>query len=175
MNDCLNMIEKEFQAIANKLGAIYYKEEEIIDMGGGERCPHIIYLLTLEYKGLEIKINNSTGVSAIGRVECKFLKESDSLVFDMTTRSHFLSLFFKSNRFKFTNLNPNLEQFVKNSIGLNQMKGIAKETSFEPTIIGENTNVGYRLIIEYSLLFDDWTQVVEPMIIFYKEFIDKFK
>jgi len=55
------------------------------------------------------------------------------------------------------------------------MKAIAKETSFEPTIIGENTREGYNLIIEYSLLFQDWIQVIEPIIKFYKEFIDRFE
>lgn len=55
------------------------------------------------------------------------------------------------------------------------MKAIAKETSFEPTIIGENTREGYNLIVEYSLLFDNWTQVIEPIIKFYKEFVDRFE
>ena len=78
------------------------------------------------------------------------------------------------NRFKLKHKNSNIEYFLRHSEGLIKMKDIANDTSFEPTIICQNSEKGVELIIEYHLQFPNWTQVLSPIIAFYKEFIDRF-
>lgn len=163
-----------FKKIAEKEDAIFSFNEETLNIGEGERSPHLNYFLIKKYGEKTISINNTTGTLFVGHTTCLIPKRMDSLTFEMTTRSHFLSLFFRGSRFRFSKASPDITKFMENSIGFNQLKAISNDTSFEPTIIGESNHKGFKLIIKYHLKFDNWTQVIEPIILFYKEFIDRF-
>ncbi len=169
------MIKTKFKKIAEEEGATIKISDEDILIGGGVRSPNLEFFLTLPYKDKKITLYNASGTSYEGRVTTKFSEPKEALVFEMTTRNHFIQLFYwNKNRFKVRAENPGIESFLRNSVALENLKNIAKDTAFEPRIVGENTKDGFRLIITYHLQFSDWTQVVSPLLQFHKEFIDKF-
>lgn len=169
------MLKTEFKKIAKEEGATLIIQDKKIDIGGGVRSPDLAFLLGLQYKGRTINISNSTGTYFVGQISCVIFEPKESLEFEMTTRSHFSNLFSrKKDRFKIVSQNVNIGVFMRHSVGLTKLKTIAKDTVFEPTILGQNTENEYQLITEYHLQFKDWPQVIQPLILFYKEFIDRF-
>ncbi len=169
------MVKTRFKKIAEEEGAALKISDEDIPLGGGVRSPNLVFLLTLNYKGKKITLYNATGTSYEGRVTTVIGEPKDALTFEMTTRNHFINLFyFNKNRFTVRTKNPNIESFLRNSSALKRLKKIAQDTAFEPRIAGENNKDGFQLIITYHLQFSDWTQVVSPLLQFHKEFIDRF-
>jgi hypothetical protein len=170
------MLETEFERIAKGVGATLTIQDENLDISGGIRSPNLVFDLTLSYKNRIINIRNSTGTYFAGRVSSKITKPSESLEFEVTTRSHFSSLFKRNkDRFKLKTKNINIDSFLKHSTGFAELCAIAKDTVFEPTILGQNTDDDFELITEYHLQFSSWWEVIKPIIQFYKEFIDKFE
>lgn len=168
------MPELELKKIAEEEGATLIINDGKIDTGTGFYIADLNYLLVVKYKQKTINISIKTSPSTVGKVSCDICNPKKYLEFKMTTRSHFENLFFRKDRFKLISRNPNIDVFFKNSIGMAELKEITKSTAFEPIILGVNTEESYKLIIEYSLKFSDWHQVVKPIILFCKEFIDKF-
>lgn len=68
----------------------------------------------------------------------------------------------------------NLNHFLKKNIALNQLNLIAQNTAFSPAISGKYSDNTYFIITKYHLQFSNWTQVLEPIIEFYKTCIDEF-
>ena len=164
-----------FKEIADNVGA----KLEIIDdkyiYTDGSRSPHIVYSLSLNYKDRIIRITNSTGTTFVGNAVCIVSKPKESLEFEILTRSHFVNLFYRSkDRFKIETQNENIKSFLRQSDGFSKMKIISKDVMFDPTFIGKNTSEGFQLVTEYHLQFNNWWEVVEPLFLFYKEFIDRF-
>ena len=169
------MIKSEFKRIADKEnGKLSYKDQDI-SIGGGVRSPKVIYLLKIDHKGNEITILNETGTSFVAKVMCQFSVSEKTLDFELDTRSHLSTLFSrKKNRFKITGKNPNLDLFFYHNDALRKLNDIAGATCFEPHITGKYNNKSYELATKYHLQFEDWTQVLEPLIDFHKTFIDEF-
>lgn len=168
------MRDLELNKIAEKENADLSIEENQISGELGVNLIERKYLFTSHYKQKAINILMESGLSAVGRAKCNICNPNEYLEFKMTTRSHFENLFFRKDRFKLISRNPNVELFFSQSSGLVKLKEISKNTAFEPTILGLNTDSSYQLIIEFSLIFSDWHQVIKPIIEFYKEFIDRF-
>ncbi|MFY7671782.1 hypothetical protein ACOSP6_11910 [Tenacibaculum sp. MEBiC06402] len=167
------MVIEEFKRLSELYnGELYINDETLTTYNGGKDFFYTLFL-RVHYKGRAIDIKNTTG-APVGSVTCNFDKQKDDLNFSMHTRDVFISLFFKGSRFKFKNSSPNINRFFRNSNSFTQLKEIAKTTAFEPSIIGEHQNNNYQLKFLYSLKFDNWSQVIEPILNFYKEFIDEF-
>lgn len=165
----------EFKDIAKQLGATLHFSEDKIDIGGGARSPHCVFLLNLNYKGRTIKIKNATGTYFYGYVQSIILDRQSSKEFKLTTKSHFSNLFSrKKDRFKIQTSSNDIKTFIQTSESVLELRQIAQKDVFEPTIIGINSNGKYELIIEYSLQFNDWPEVIIPIVDFYKAFIDKY-
>lgn len=163
-----------FKEIAAKEQGTFYFSDNVLDIGGGIDSPNVIFHLKIPYKGHEISIINKTGTSFVGTYYCTLplgLKAPD---FTIETRSHFSTLFSrnKKKRFKIATDHTKLNTFLEKSTTLNTLNTIAKDHIFEPYIYGINTSTEYQLKIEYHLQFDNWTQVLEPLIAFKKELID---
>ncbi|PVW15227.1 hypothetical protein [Marixanthomonas spongiae] len=170
------MVEAEFLRIAETENAKFSSEEKVVSLGGGVRSPYIIYLLTLYYKDHLIIIKNDTGTCFNGLIECKITTQKKRLNFELITKSHFSTLFSKNKkRFKIKSENININHFFKTSESVAHLNEIAKKGTFEPHITGVYKDGAFELTTEYSLQFSDWTQVLQPFINFYKEFIDTFK
>lgn len=168
------MRELSLKKIAEEENAELKIQESKIPGEMGVYLTERSYLFTIKYKQKTINILMETGLSAIGQASCSICSPNEYMEFEMTTRNHIASLFFRKDRFKLVCKDPNIEVFFNQSIGMANLKEIAKNTAFEPTILGINFENSYQLILEYSLIFSDWHQVVKPIIILYKEFIDKF-
>ena len=163
-----------FKEIATKEQGKFYFSDDDIDIGGGIYSPNVIFHLKIPYKGYEISIINRTSTAYVGTYYCTLplgLKAPD---FTIETRSHLSTLFSrnKKKRFKITTGHAKLHTFLENSTTLNTLNTIARDHIFEPYIRGVNTSTEYQFKIEYHLQFDNWTQVLEPLIAFKKELID---
>jgi hypothetical protein len=167
------MVIEEFKRLSEiHNGELSIKEDTLPTYNGGRDFFYTLFL-RIRYEGRIIDIKNTTG-APVGTVTCNFGKQKNDLEFSMTTRDVFISIFFKGSRFKFKNSSPNIDRFFSNSDSFKQLEEITKKTAFEPSIIGEHQNNNYQLKFLYSLKFDNWVQVIEPIINFYKEFIDEF-
>ncbi len=78
----------------------------------------------------------------------------------------------KKNRFKIATQDQELYHFLKSNTSLETLNIVAKADIFEPLIEGNPTESSYVIRVAYHLEFDNWTQVLEPLISFYKELID---
>ena len=171
------MIKSIFEKIAVEENATFDYKRQIVSISDGARSPYTNLNLTINYKSKTIKINNQIGTTAVGRVTSLISRKKLDLEFRITTRSHFLNLFYRNNhRFKIsTNNNFKVKNLFKNNLTFNQLKKIADTTQFEPTFIGQNNNDGFTVITEYHLQFNNWHEVIQPLILFYKEFIDQIE
>ena len=169
------MIKSEFIRIAKKEGGkLSYKDKDIA-VGGGVRSPRLVFVLKINHKNHDITIINNTGTSFVANITAHFPVTTTTLDFDLTTKSHLSTLFSKTKeRFKVKSNHQNITNFTKNDNGLKQLNTIAQDGLFHPTINGSYTKGSYTLESKYHLQFDDWTQVIEPFIQFYKAFIDEF-
>ncbi|WP_452601044.1 hypothetical protein [Pontimicrobium sp. MEBiC06410] len=169
------MVKSEFIRIAKQEnGKLSYKDNDI-SIGGGIKSPKVIYHLKISHKGHDIIIINETGTSYAARITTQFLVSKQSLNFKLTTKSHLSTLFSKTKeRFKLKSPNPNMLSFIKNNESMQLLNTIANNTLFEPSITGYYNKTHYTLETKYHVQFSDWTQVIEPLIHFYRTFIDEF-
>lgn len=163
-----------FKEIATKENGTFYFSDNDINIGGGVRSPHVILQLKIPYKDYEISITNKTGTNFVGTYSCTLPLALKAPDFTIQTRNHLATLFSrnKKKRFKITTEHDKLNTFFDKSPSLNVLNTIAKNTVFEPYIYGKNSDIDYQFKIEYHLQFDNWTQVLEPLISFNKEMID---
>lgn len=171
----MHMIISEFKRIADKENGEFYFSDGNISLTGGVHSPDVEFIIKFVYQGCEVVIINKTGYNYYGNVISKFKATKTSLGFDLYTKSHFARLFSrKKEQFKIESIDENLNHLLNKSPALKELAKIAKNTVFEPMIIGTYVNDYYELRTEYHLQFSNWTQVLEPLIAFYKEFIDTF-
>lgn len=169
------MLSKLFKDIAEEEGAKLEITDEILDFGDGSRCPHLVYKIRLIYKEKHINFINKTGTQFYGLVSCDFPEKLKNLEFEITTRSHFTSLFVKNKeRIKITTQSAKINSFLKQSSAFRELVQISNNTVFEPWILAKNIEEKYNITTKYSLQFSDWTQSIRPIIKFQKEFIDYF-
>lgn len=168
------MRELSLKKIAEEENAELSIQESKIPSEIGAYLTERNYLFTIKHKHKTISILMESGLSAVGRASCSICSSNEYMEFEMTTRNHIASLFFRKDRFKLICKDPNIDVFFKQSVGMAKLKEISKNTAFEPTILGVNSEDSYQLILEYSLIFSDWQQSVKPIILLYKEFIDRF-
>uniref|UniRef100_UPI0025D3293A hypothetical protein n=1 Tax=Winogradskyella sp. TaxID=1883156 RepID=UPI0025D3293A len=161
--------------IAEEEGADLEMIDEVISYTDGSRSPHLVYKMNIDYKGKTIHFVNKTGTEFYGLVTCDFPKVMEKLDFEISTRSHFISLFVGSNqRIKVKTQSAQINSFFKQSSAFRELRRISKDTVFEPSIIGTNVNGKYNITTKYSLQFTDWTRSIQPIIQLQKQFVDYF-
>ena len=169
------MNRTKFKEIAEKEnGKFYYKDENAASLNG-VRYPYVLFLLQIDYKNHKIIIDNRTGTSFVGTATLILDTTTKSVDFEVSSISHFKNLFLrKKSRFNISSNNQNIKYFIKNNIAFNKLNNIGKKTAFNPDIkvnLAERPN---KIITKYHLEFEDWTQVIEPLIEFYKNLADEF-
>lgn len=170
------MLDKLFKDIATEENATLEILEKVLDTGDGSRLPYYVYLMHLTYKGASIKFINNVGTQFYGYVTCDFQETLKNLDFEITTRSHFISLFKKNNeRIKLITKSAKVNSFLKQSSAFRELTKISNHTAFEPWLIGQNIDDKYNITTKYSLQFEGWKQSIRPMLRFQKELIDYFK
>ena len=169
------MVKSEFRRVAEKHNCKLQVSDNNIAIGMGVRSPRVIYRLICDYKSSEIIIDNKTGFEFVGNVSCWFKPTHNSLSLNLSTKTHINRIFSRAkNPFKIDVNNYSLDTFLKNSSALKSLETIAKTTKFEPQIIGSNNNGCYHLKTTYHLQFKNWEQALDPLLLFYKDFIDNF-
>ncbi len=155
-------------------GKFYFHDEDIPIMGGA-RSPNVIFKLTLEYKGNKISIINRTGTTYVGNITCKLSETIQPLEFELSSISHFKNLFLKrKNRFVIKTKNKSLASFFRKNTSLNKLGKIAQKENFSPLITCKEGEY-WTIETKYHLEFDNWTEVIEPLIELYKNLIDEFE
>ncbi|WP_034057304.1 hypothetical protein [Lacinutrix jangbogonensis] len=157
-------------------GEFYFKDKDILSGHElGVRNPNVTYLLIFSYKDNQFSIFNSTGTSFVGEIACEFSSTLKPIEFELNSISYFLNLFLRrKNRFKIKSDNENIKHFLSKSEAMKKLILIAKKEAFNPFIVCE-IEKNKRISTKYHLEFDDWTQVIEPIIELYKELIDEFE
>ncbi len=163
-----------FKEIANKESGKFYFTDEDISIGMGVRSPHVTFQLKIPYKEYIIYISNKTGTQYVGTYVCKLPISLKASEFEIRTKTHLSTLFSinKKSRFKIVTQDQGLYSFLKNNKSLQSLNTVAKADIFEPIIEGEIIDSSYVVKVTYHLEFDNWTQVLEPLISFYKELIN---
>jgi len=167
------MIKQYFKELAaQEQGKFYYYDEDV-DIGGGSRNPYVIFLIKFYYRDHEIIVDNRTGTSFEGCITCNLASYAQPIDFEITSISHIANLFLrKKSRFKINCSNKNLGHFLKTNDSLKELSIIAQKEDFSPYIRCEERDGKYSIITNYHLEFGNWTQVLEPLIAFYKDIVD---
>ena len=169
------MIKSEFRRIAEKYDAKFKYQDNDISIGMGARSPRVIYKLTLEHSEIGIILLNETGTAYVGSVSSSFKTVKHSLDFSINTNTHFSRVFSRSKLpFKIKSSNLNLNAFLRDNQNLKRLETIANKTKFEPYIRGSYEENLFQLKVDYHLQFSDWQHVIEPLLDFYKDFIEEF-
>jgi hypothetical protein len=171
------MRRKFFTNLAEKEGGKFYFRDKDIGsaIGLGVRSPNVNYIVKFLYKENEFTVLNSTGTSFCGEITCSFSSTTRPIKFKLNSISHFKNIFLRrKNRFKIKTKNENLEYFILKSQNMKKLNEISKKEAFDPTIICETNGIN-KITTKYHLEFDDWTQVIEPIIGLYKELIQEFE
>lgn len=170
------MFKTEFRRIADKENGKFYYEDKDIDVGLGVRSPNVTYVIKFEYKENSIMVYNRTGTAFTGEIVCILPSISKITPFEISTVSHLSNLFIrKKSRLKIKTKNKNINYFFKHNNAFNKLDKIVKKENFSPSISTPYTNNKQEIVTKYHLEFDNWTQVIEPIIELYKNLADEFK
>ncbi|MFL1896020.1 hypothetical protein ACJRPK_09980 [Aquimarina sp. 2-A2] len=169
------MHKQFFRNLADKQNGKFYFHDQDIHIGNGVRSPNVIYKVVFKYKSSEFTVVNRTGTAYVGSISCKLSQTLQPIKFELSTISHLKNLFFrKKSRFKIMSDNDNIQYFLNKNSSLKLLSEIADKENFSPSIICE-IDGGWVITTKYHLEFDDWTQVVEPIVELYKNLIDEFE
>lgn len=170
------MIKQEFQRIADKEAGKFYFQEENHLLSNGAHTPDLSFLIRMKYKDNEISVLNQTGTSFVGTIIGKLASHIRPIDFELTSISNLANFFLRrKSRFKIRSENEKIKYFLEHNDVLKQLSDIANNTAFTPHITIDNKNGVDRIITKYHLEFEDWTQVIEPMIELYKNLMDEFE
>lgn len=170
------MFKSEFKRIAEKENGKFYFEDKDISIGLGVRSPNVTYIIKFEYNNSNFTIYNRTGTAYVGEISCDLPSTTPITHFEITSISHLLNLFIrKKSRFKIKSENKNLNYFLENNLALKQLNKIAKKENFSPLIHTYSDNKQKKIITKYHLEFNNWTQVIEPIIELFKNLTDEFE
>jgi hypothetical protein len=169
------MYKSYFKNLAEKENGKFYFRDEDISIGMGVRSPNVIYKVTFDYKDNHFTIINRTGTAYVGSISCELSKSLQPIQFEINNISHIQNLFLrKKSRLKIIADNPNIKYFLTENENLESLSKIADKEKFSPIITCE-LDKKWQIITKYHLEFDNWTEVVEPIIGLYKNLIDEFE
>ncbi|MDC8005261.1 hypothetical protein POV27_14460 [Aureisphaera galaxeae] len=170
------MIKKEFRRIAEKEGGKFYFQEGNHFLSNGSHSPDLSFLIKLPHKEDEIKVLNQTGTAFVGTIVGKLPTHIRPIDFELNSISNLANLFLrKKSRFRISSKNENIKHFLHHNESLKQLSQIANETAFTPQISIVRKDGVNQIVTKYHLEFEDWTQVIEPLIAFYRNLMDEFE
>ncbi len=144
-----------------------------VKAGLGTKAPESGFHLVIPYKEKIITIKYDVSLGAVGLIKCSLDLNKNAPNFEIYTKSHFMTLFsFSKNRFKFKSNNLHLNSILNTSSNILQLKEITKETQFELQLEGKFNEDTFVLKTEYTLLLEDKTSMLAPLISLFKELID---
>lgn len=160
-------IAKLFQGIANRENGIFkiVKERFLTK-----------YIISFHYNEVDIIVQYNLGLQEVGMVSCQFNCEIDDLEFKVDERRYIARLMSKYSEILYLKSNNDkFQSLMEQSRVFHNLNRLAKEDSFQPFVVGKETEGQIHIRTEYHLDFINRRQVVEPLIEFYKYLIDNLK
>lgn len=168
------MVIGELERVSKKHNGTLYVDDIKIASIDGSREFFSEFSIKIPHHNKVIYITNNTQ-SAVGNINCKFEYNNSHNTFSINTRNAFISLFLgKEYQFKIETSSLKIKTIINQSKAFKKIKSISNKSGFEPTIIGKQHNNNYILTTQYSLMFENWAYVLDPLICFYKELIEEF-
>ncbi len=169
-------ITESFTNLASKQKGDFEKVDGKNLIGDGSFLHNTKYLTSFTYKGQKIIVENELGHQNLGYAECLIPLQLENFGFEIITKSIINQLF---NRKKMPLVvscnNLRLKDYLEKSNAFSDLCHHAKKERFEPTITGQNNGDHYRILCEYSTMFNNKELVLEPISNFLKTVIDFFK
>lgn len=171
-----DLMKEEFSVLSILENGTFKTSNFVHSLTFGARGFQSTYHLSFKYRGEKITINNLLGSQSYGEVIVELSDTKDNMNFSIETKSSFISLFsLKKGRFNIQSKNNELKSFLNTNSQLKTLHAIIEDTQFEPNFYGEKTKNGYLLKTEYHLQFPERSEVLQPLIDFYKALIDELK
>lgn len=168
------MVNEKLIEISEKLNCEYIQENTVYEyVLNGDSFPVTNHYLKIKYKNSLIDARFEFGRQNICEiyVELELTKPKES--FEIRTHSHLKRLFIKNNSpWKIKILDPVLKRNILKLFEISELNEIAKNTSFEPVVNGDNKENKYEIITRFSLAFENKEESILPMINMYKDLID---
>lgn len=168
----MNLAE-EFRHIADIEGGKFDFNSKKYAMGGGVRQTQDTYFLAITHKEFPILFKYEMGVAASGSIFLRFPFTSDEFSFEITVKNALFLLFKKhAFPFKIKSDSENLKRFLETSKSVNELVQIIRKLPFDPIIIGKKDGNEFTVNTTFHISFEERTEVIRPMLAFYKELID---
>lgn len=170
------IMEDVFKAIANEIGCEYSKKDEKYLLPTGSSLPISTYKLTVSHKGNTFWLKNTFGNSDRGELELYLPKLSGRSEFEITTKSHFMTLFSKKKqRLNISCEDETIVYILTRALNASWLNEYLQKAAFDPYIKGENVDGKFRIRTEYHLIFEGKHEVIKPLINFYKTLIEEIR
>lgn len=169
------MIKSKLKQIASDENGKYSVNEHTRVFSDGSRCPEIEHKIIFSYNDCNIKIFISTGFVETANVNCVLSSYIRPLDFEIESISPFINLFLRrKSRFKVKCKNKNFKDFLENR-ALLIFNEAMNTKNFAPNIFSKNENSYNQIVMEFHLVFSEWIEIFENIIVFYKTIIDELK
>lgn len=167
------MIESRLKQIASNENGEYSVKEQSRIFADGSRCPEIEHRIQISYNDCDIKIFISTGFLEIANVNCILSSYIRPIDFEIESVSPFMNLFLRRKSiFKVKCKNKNFKYFLENKALLIFDDDINTK-NFAPTIYSKKEGRSNNIVMEFHLAFEDWIDIFEDVILFFKSVIDE--
>lgn len=175
-------MKTKFEQIAqNRNGELKINDQNVSGKGlhgRGVTTYHLsvtTYCLTINYLGIDIRIENEFGNHNIGYVKTT-IPNQQFAEFETTERGIFSKIIDGKSPFILIKCKDKLfKSQVKNHQSFLQLNELAKADLFEPYITGKNTNEGFEIQTRYSLAFKSREKAVDLLIDFYEMLIETYR
>ncbi len=167
------MFESKFRKISEQYNAEYKKTEHKVSSTLGSKMPITIHNFKLTHNNSAINIVYEFGNSNVAEINLEISNKTKIPNFEVRTREQLSRLFsFNKNPWKIKSNNIIISKKLNELLNQSGLTEIAKNKTFEPTIIGNNLNGLYKLNTIFYLGFDDKEDSLVPIIDFHKSFIE---
>lgn len=169
------MIKSKLKQIASNENGKYSIKEHARIFADGSRCPEVEHNIIFNYNDCDIKIFVSTGFVETSKTTCTLSSYIRPIDFEIESFSPFINLFLRrKSRFKVKCKNKNFKHFL-DSNALSVFNKSMRTKNFAPHIFSQNHGSANNIIMEFHLAFEEWVEIFEEVISFYKKVIDELK
>lgn len=170
------MIESSFKTAAEKYNGTYEVSHFNVAGNRGSINPISIYTFSMSYKDVLINVKYEFGNYNLAEVIFQIPTSEATLDFKIETRDNFSRLFTsKKNPWKIISKNNLFTSKISNALQSSGLTKMADETSFEPTIIGKNTDGNYLFTTKFYLGFENKENSLDAVLHFHQIIIEAIK
>jgi len=167
------MIEA-FKEIEKEENGVFHLETEKHSFDTGVHAEQDTYYLALKYRRFDILVEYGMGIEAYGRFYLHLPEQSRRSQFTIEAKNTLRNLFGRKEAFPFklTCSSSNLLDFFEQSSTLKIIAEQYKTFNYDPVIYGKNDDGKFLVQAYFHTAFKERTEVIRPMLAFYKELID---